>query len=176
MDKCVLRALRYIEEHYALASLEEFALSESRPMAEISRAIHRETGSTFKELLQIAGITGKEEISIEKRGCGHAAKHVHSRGGRRLCLGLQQHELFSPPFPRNLRNEPAGLPPARAGGPPQIRTLFFTSSVLFFFSVSAYNEKEGERQNVPERKRTSGYDPPSRAEKGEEYGNILSGR
>lgn len=52
MDKCVLRALRYIEEHYALASLEEFALSESRPMAEISRAIHRETGSTFKELLQ----------------------------------------------------------------------------------------------------------------------------
>lgn len=41
MDKVVLRALRYIDDHYANASLEEF-----------SRAVHRETGSTFKELLQ----------------------------------------------------------------------------------------------------------------------------
>ncbi len=41
MDKVVLRALRYIDDHYADASLEEF-----------SRAVHRETGSTFKELLQ----------------------------------------------------------------------------------------------------------------------------
>lgn len=52
MDKTVLRALRYIDDHYAGASLEEFARAEHRPLAEISRAVHRETGSTFKELLQ----------------------------------------------------------------------------------------------------------------------------
>lgn len=52
MDRCVLRALRYIEDRYAMASLEEFSAAEHRPMAEVSRAVHRETGSTFKELLQ----------------------------------------------------------------------------------------------------------------------------
>ncbi|HIS79515.1 MAG TPA: helix-turn-helix domain-containing protein [Candidatus Caccousia stercoris] len=52
MDKVVLRALRYIDDHYADASLEEFSRAVHRPLAEISRAVHRETGSTFKELLQ----------------------------------------------------------------------------------------------------------------------------
>lgn len=52
MDKVVLRALRYIDDHYANASLEEFSRAVHRPLAEISRAVHRETGSTFKELLQ----------------------------------------------------------------------------------------------------------------------------
>lgn len=52
MDKAVLRALQYIEDRYASASLEEFSRAEHRPMAEVSRAVHRETGSTFKELLQ----------------------------------------------------------------------------------------------------------------------------
>lgn len=52
MDKIVLRALCYIDDHYADASLEEFSRAVHRPLAEISRAVHRETGSTFKELLQ----------------------------------------------------------------------------------------------------------------------------
>ena len=52
VDGTVLRALRYIEDQYATASLEAFARAENRPAAEVSRAVHRETGSTFKELLQ----------------------------------------------------------------------------------------------------------------------------
>ena len=47
------RILAYIEEHYADASLDALARREGVPAYRLSRAVRRDTGYTFKELLQL---------------------------------------------------------------------------------------------------------------------------
>lgn len=48
----VVAAMRYIEEHYQHATLEEFSASVGLPTYQVSRLLSRHTGHPFKELLQ----------------------------------------------------------------------------------------------------------------------------
>ena len=64
-NRITMNALRYIEENYKDATLEELAKMEKKSIYQVSRMIRMHTGYTFKELLQIKRMNKAEELLIQ---------------------------------------------------------------------------------------------------------------
>lgn len=61
-NRLTMNALRYIEENYRDATLEELAKMEEKSIYQVSRLIRTHTGYTFKELLQIKRMNKAVEL------------------------------------------------------------------------------------------------------------------
>lgn len=61
-NRLTMNALRYIEENYRDATLEELAKMENKSIYQLSRMVRSHTGYTFKELLQMKRMNKAEEL------------------------------------------------------------------------------------------------------------------
>ncbi|GHU62972.1 hypothetical protein AGMMS49983_05410 [Clostridia bacterium] len=62
----VIKLLKYIDENYKEASLKEFAAELNLPLYYLSKLVQKETGSTYKELLQLRRLNRAVQLLTER--------------------------------------------------------------------------------------------------------------